>query len=194
VPDYLSQRQNVLTQDSTEKAELNTYLETVADKFGLRWLEQASGNPVQELWQAKHALATNEMLTLGHAVKNLAQAGPTWTRHQIAQMKTGSIGEQAGAAFELLGLSEIARRYNVDRVALARTLSRLAEDGLIACNQGHGWTFLPTLDSLVSLRASYEFRLTLEPSGFLLSTFKLDPVTIERMRLQHLTSRHRLRL
>jgi hypothetical protein len=105
VPDYLSQRQNVLTQDSTEKAELNKYLETVGDKFGLRWLEQASGNPVQELWQAKHALATNEMLTLGHAVKNLAQAGPTWTRHQIAQMKTGSIGEQAGAAFELLGLN-----------------------------------------------------------------------------------------
>jgi predicted molibdopterin-dependent oxidoreductase YjgC len=105
VPDYLSQRQNVLTQDSTEKAEFNTYLETVAAKFGLRWLEQTSGNPVQELWQAKHTLAPNEMLTLGYAVKNLAQAGPTWTRHQIAQMKTGSIGEQAGAAFELLGLN-----------------------------------------------------------------------------------------
>ena len=105
MPDYLSQRQNVLTQDSTEKAEFNTYLETVAAKFGLRWLDQTSGNPVQELWQAKHTLATNEMLTLGYAVKNLAQAGPTWTRHQIAQMKTGSIGEQAGAAFELLGLN-----------------------------------------------------------------------------------------
>jgi DNA-binding GntR family transcriptional regulator len=82
--------------------------------------------------------------------------------------------------------SEIARRYNVDRVALARTLSRLAEDGLIARKQGHGWTFLPTLDSLVSLRASYEFRLTLEPSGFLLPTFKPDLAAIERMRLQHL--------
>ena len=82
--------------------------------------------------------------------------------------------------------SEIARRYNVDRVALARTLSRLAEDGLIARKQGHGWTFLPTLDSLVSLRASYEFRLTLEPSSFLLPTFKPDLAAIERMRLQHL--------
>jgi DNA-binding GntR family transcriptional regulator len=82
--------------------------------------------------------------------------------------------------------SAIARRYDVDRVALARTLSRLAEDGLIARKQGHGWTFLPTLDSLVSLRASYEFRLTLEPSGFLLPTFKPDLSAIERMRLQHL--------
>ncbi|MBW7969631.1 GntR family transcriptional regulator [Bradyrhizobium sp. BR 10289] len=82
--------------------------------------------------------------------------------------------------------SEIARRYDVDRIALARTLSRLAEDGLIARKQGHGWTFLPTLDSLVSLRASYEFRLTIEPSAFLLATFKPDPAAIERMRLQHL--------
>jgi len=82
--------------------------------------------------------------------------------------------------------SEIARRYDVDRVALTRTLSRLAEDGLIAKNTGHGWTFLPTFDSLVSLRGSYEFRLTLEPACFLLPTFKPDPAAIERMRLQHL--------
>jgi DNA-binding GntR family transcriptional regulator len=82
--------------------------------------------------------------------------------------------------------SEIARRYKVDRVVLARTLSRLAEDGLIARNQGHGWTFLPTLDSVISLRASYEFRLTLEPASFLLPTFRPDQAAIERTRLQHL--------
>ena len=82
--------------------------------------------------------------------------------------------------------SEMARRYNVDRIALTRTLTRLSEDGLIARNKGHGWTFLPTLDSLVSLRASYEFRLTLEPASFLLPTFKTDQAAIERMRLQHL--------
>jgi DNA-binding GntR family transcriptional regulator len=82
--------------------------------------------------------------------------------------------------------SEIARRYHVERVALTRTLSRLAEDGLIARNKGHGWTFLQTLDSLISLRGSYQFRLTLEPACFLLPTFKPDPAAIERMRLQHL--------
>ena len=82
--------------------------------------------------------------------------------------------------------SEIARRYNVDRIVLTRTLSRLAEDGLIAKNKGHGWTFLPTFDSLVSLKGSYEFRLTLEPASFLLPTFKPDLAAIERVRLQHL--------
>ena len=82
--------------------------------------------------------------------------------------------------------SEISRRYDVDRVAVTRTLSRLAEDGLIVRNPGHGWTFAPTLDSFISLRASYEFRLTLEPAGFLVPTFKPDHAAIERMRLQHL--------
>jgi DNA-binding GntR family transcriptional regulator len=82
--------------------------------------------------------------------------------------------------------SDIARRYDVDRVAVTRTLSRLAEDGLVIRNHGHGWTFAPTLDSLTSLQASYEFRLTLEPAGFLLPTFKPDHAAIERMRLQHL--------
>jgi DNA-binding GntR family transcriptional regulator len=82
--------------------------------------------------------------------------------------------------------TEIARRYDIDRVAVTRTLSRLAEDGLVIRNHGHGWTFAPTLDSLISLRASYEFRLTLEPAGFLLPTFKPDHAAIERMRLQHL--------
>lgn len=82
--------------------------------------------------------------------------------------------------------TEIARRYDIDRVAVTRTLSRLAEDGLVIRSHGHGWTFAPTLDSLISLRASYEFRLTLEPAGFLLPTFKPDHAAIERMRLQHL--------
>ena len=82
--------------------------------------------------------------------------------------------------------TDIARRYDADRVAVARTLSRLAEDGLVIRNAGHGWTFAPTLNSLISLQASYEFRLTLEPAGFLLPTFKPDHAAIERMRLQHL--------
>ncbi len=77
--------------------------------------------------------------------------------------------------------SEIARRYGVDRVTLTRILSRLAEDGLIAKNKGHGWTFLPTFDSLVSLKGSYEFRLTLEPACFKLPTFKPDLAAIERI-------------
>lgn len=91
----------------------------------------------------------------------------------------------AGAIPGTLTQSEIARRYDVDRLVMLRTLARMAEDGLVARNKGHGWTFQPTLDSLTALKASYDFRLTLEPAGFLLPSFRADPAALERMRLQH---------
>ncbi|SEF01047.1 transcriptional regulator, GntR family [Rhizobiales bacterium GAS188] len=91
----------------------------------------------------------------------------------------------AGTIPNSLTQSEIARRYVVDRVVMMRTLSRLAEDGLVTRNKGHGWTFLPTLDSVLTLNSSYDFRLTMEPSIFLLRTFKPDAAALERARLQH---------
>jgi len=92
----------------------------------------------------------------------------------------------AGDIQNSLTQSAIADRYGVDRVALLRTLSRLAAAGLVARNRGHGWPFLPMLDSRIALRGSYDFRRTLEPMGILLETFKADPAALERCRLQHL--------
>lgn len=92
----------------------------------------------------------------------------------------------AGVISTSVTQSEIARRYDVDRLVLLRTLARMAEDGLIARNKGRGWTFLPTLDSSVALRSSYDFRLTIEPAAFLLATFRPDSGALERSRLQHL--------
>ncbi|MFK0166868.1 FCD domain-containing protein [Rhizobium sp. NPDC090279] len=92
----------------------------------------------------------------------------------------------SGALSETFTQSEIARRFDVDRVLLQRTLTHLVNDGLLARNSGRGWTFLPTLDSQVALRNSYDFRATIEPAGLLLSTFRPDPTSLERSRLQHL--------
>lgn len=103
MPDYLSARQNAVTQDPVEKIELNSYLETVADEFGSDWLERSDGNPVQQLWELKHAQATNELLTLGQAIRNLLQADPAWTRRQVSEMKSGDVGQRAGKTFEILG-------------------------------------------------------------------------------------------
>jgi len=91
----------------------------------------------------------------------------------------------AGTIPNSLTQSEIARRYEVDRVVMLRALSRLAEDGLVTRNKGHGWTFLETLDSVSTLKGSYDFRLTMEPSIFLLDTFMPDAAALERARLQH---------
>jgi hypothetical protein len=105
MPDYLAQRQNAISTDPQRVTELNRYLETVADAFGQPWLKQTGSSPVQELWNSKHAQATNELLILGHAIQNMQTADASWTRRQIALMKTGSRGEQSGATFEIIGLN-----------------------------------------------------------------------------------------
>lgn len=92
----------------------------------------------------------------------------------------------AGAIPNSLTQTEIAKRYDVDRVTLLRTLERLSEDGLIERNKGQGWSFLPTLDSDRALRNGYNFRLMVEPSNFLLPTFQPDRAALERSRMQHL--------
>ena len=92
----------------------------------------------------------------------------------------------AGKLPASLTQSEIGQRYNVDRLAMLRTLARLAEDGLVARNKGHGWSFLPALDTHFALRSSYDFRLTIEPAAFLLGTFKADAAALKRVRLQHM--------
>ncbi|MET3267410.1 hypothetical protein ABIF38_008916 [Bradyrhizobium japonicum] len=45
---------------------------------------------------SKHALATNELVTLGYALWRLAKADLNGTRHQVNQLKIGSDGECAG--------------------------------------------------------------------------------------------------
>jgi len=92
----------------------------------------------------------------------------------------------AGRLPQSLTQVEIARRYDVDRTALQRTLSRLVDDGLLQPSPGRGWSFLPALDSETGLRASYEYRRNLEPAGLLLPGFRADAAAIERLRLQHL--------
>jgi DNA-binding GntR family transcriptional regulator len=92
----------------------------------------------------------------------------------------------AGLVPASLTQTDIAQRYGVDRVTMTRALSRLSEDGLIARNKGHGWSFQPSLDSAVTLKNSYDFRLTLEPASLLLSTFSPDRTALERCRREHI--------
>lgn len=92
----------------------------------------------------------------------------------------------AGELAESFTQTEVAQRYEADRGVLTRTLLRLAEDGLLARNAGHGWRFLPTLSSDVALRNGYGFRLMIEPGALLSPFFRPDRQALKRMRAQHL--------
>ena len=92
----------------------------------------------------------------------------------------------AGKLPDSLSQTEIAQRYDVDRGVLARTLLRLAEDGLIARNKGHGWSFLPTLNTDVALSNGYGFRLMIEPGALMAAGFHADKSALRRLRMQHI--------
>jgi DNA-binding GntR family transcriptional regulator len=92
----------------------------------------------------------------------------------------------AGRVGQSLTQTEIAKRYGVDRLVLLRTLARMAEDGLVERNKGHGWTFLPTVESASALRSGYELRRMIEPEAFRLPGFRPDRGALERSRLKHM--------
>lgn len=69
---------------------------------------------------------------------------------------------------------DLARRYDISRADVQRILNRIAGEGWIERLPGSGWEFMPMLTSLESYRASYRFRLTIEPAAILEDTFVLD--------------------
>lgn len=82
--------------------------------------------------------------------------------------------------------SLLLKHFGVSRAVLTRTLARMADEGLVVKNQGHGWTFLPSIDTTLALRNSYDFRMTVEPAVFLLASFRIDLIALDRVRSRHL--------
>jgi DNA-binding GntR family transcriptional regulator len=87
---------------------------------------------------------------------------------------------------EQVSEADLMRRYGVARSALVRVLTRMARDSVIERCVGHGWRFLPTLDSADVRDESYQFRLLVEPSSLLEPTFRFDPPRAQRLREDHL--------
>lgn len=81
--------------------------------------------------------------------------------------------------------SDLMRRYNVGRSILRNALLRMAQEGLAERRRGHGWQFMPMIDSLEADRESYEFRLAIEPAGLRSVNFKADPHWLEKSRADH---------
>lgn len=81
--------------------------------------------------------------------------------------------------------SDLMRRYDVSRATLRNALLRLMQEGLAERRRGHGWQFMPMIDSVEADRESYEFRMAIEPAGLRSSSFKADPRWLEKARGEH---------
>jgi len=91
----------------------------------------------------------------------------------------------AGKLPDHVSEADLMRRYEVARGVLVRVLMRMAQDNVAERSDGHGWRFLPTLDSLQLHDESYRYRLLIEPQCVLEPTFQLDVAVARRLHEEH---------
>ena len=88
----------------------------------------------------------------------------------------------AGRLPDELSEAEFMRRYATARTRLLAVLSRVRAEGWIERQVGHGWRFLPLIDTPEAYAESYAFRSSIEPSGLLMATFAADPARLALLR------------
>ncbi len=81
--------------------------------------------------------------------------------------------------------SELVRRYNMPVALIIKVLRQLANLGVVERKAGHGWSFLPSLDSNAAQEESYELRMVVEPALLLLPKFQLDKEWAAQTRVRH---------
>jgi DNA-binding GntR family transcriptional regulator len=80
--------------------------------------------------------------------------------------------------------AELMSRYGISRVKLMKILIRMSQEGWVERRPGHGWNFLPVLDTIEALDKSYRFRILVEPAALLEPTYRIDPVVFARLRAE----------
>ncbi len=76
----------------------------LADHFSHKWLKSNRSHPLQQLWNRKDALSTNELYFFGSCLGSLAEKNPRWVRQQIAFIKSDHLNNRQGAFFEINAL------------------------------------------------------------------------------------------
>jgi DNA-binding GntR family transcriptional regulator len=83
--------------------------------------------------------------------------------------------------------AELMARYGISRMKLMKILVRMSQEGWVERRPGHGWIFLPVLDTFDALDRSYRFRILVEPAALLEPTYLFDPVVSAQLRREHET-------
>jgi DNA-binding GntR family transcriptional regulator len=87
-----------------------------------------------------------------------------------------------GALHGHVSEAELMSRYGISRIKLMKILVRMSQEGWVERRPGHGWNFLPILDTVEALEQSYRFRMLIEPAALLEATYRVDPVVFARLR------------
>lgn len=83
---------------------------------------------------------------------------------------------------ERISEAALMRRFGLNRSRVVMLLGRMAQEGWAERLPGHGWRFLPLLDTATAYEAGYRFRAAIEPAALLLPGFRADPSALARLR------------
>lgn len=109
---YLVKRQNPLSDLPTE--EIEEAFAKIAHHFDDSWLRTESGTHlIQQLWNRRDALATNELFTFGKSLLAAEKASRDWLKGQIKLVRGKEENNQRGAIFEILSVGFSAPRQTV---------------------------------------------------------------------------------
>ena len=96
------------------------------------------------------------------------------------------IADRAGGKLpKSLSETELMARYGAPKSVLMHALLRLTREGLIRRRRGHGWQFLPGLDSEEALYEAYRFRMVIECAALREPTFKAVPEELAAARRRY---------
>lgn len=79
---------------------------------------------------------------------------------------------------------ELVRRYRASRARISALTARMSQEGWLERLPGHGWAFLPTLDSVKGYEDGYRFRAMIEPAALRQPGYALAPEVVAHLRAQ----------
>jgi DNA-binding GntR family transcriptional regulator len=92
----------------------------------------------------------------------------------------------SGRLADQVSEADLLREYGITRSTLVKALMRLNHDGHVSRSPGRGWIFHETLGTVEAYRASYEFRLAIEPAALNSPHYQIDNARAEALLERHL--------
>lgn len=85
---------------------------------------------------------------------------------------------------DVVNETELIRLFKTSRTAVRRALSRIQQEGWAERRTGHGWVFLPVIDSHEAYEECFEIRRAIEPAALVSVRFRPDPLALAALKRQ----------
>lgn len=115
---------------------------------------------------------------LGTIAKKIAPAGDDPLYLKIADLRLTH--RLADAVTE----TDLVRKFKTTRSAVRKALARIQQEGWAERRAGHGWAFLPLIDSVEAYEENFEIRRIIEPACILSRKFSAAPTELADLKRQ----------